>query len=67
MNFWGKTAIATVLGLLVQSSAFANNDAQIQRYEQAKLRLSYEGSVGDLLQQLSQRLKVGFIALLTDE
>ncbi|HGO5823932.1 TPA: hypothetical protein ACK3JW_001616 [Mannheimia haemolytica] len=66
MHFCGKTIIAGMLGLLIQVSALANNDAQIQRYEQAKLRLSYEGSVGDLLQQLSQRLKVGFIAYDVD-
>ncbi|AHG79198.1 hypothetical protein X875_5800 [Mannheimia varigena USDA-ARS-USMARC-1388] len=62
MRFFGKTLIMSMIGLFIQNSALANDDAQISRYEQAKLRLSYEGDVGNLLQQLSQRLKVGFIA-----
>lgn len=66
MRFLGKTLIASVLGLLMQTATLANSDAQINRYEQAKLRLSYDGNVGNLLQQLSQRLKVGFIAYDVD-
>lgn len=66
MRFLGKTLIAGVLGLLMQTATLANSDAQINRYEQAKLRLSYDGNVGNLLQQLSQRLKVGFIAYDVD-
>lgn len=66
MRFLGKTLIAGIVGLCIQTSTLANDDAQISRYEQAKLRLSYEGDVGNLLQQLSQRLKVGFIAYDVD-
>lgn len=62
MRFLGKMLLTTLVGVFIQSTALANDDAQITRYEQAKLRLSYEGNVGNLLQQLSQRLKVGFIA-----
>ncbi|MEG9499151.1 hypothetical protein [Mannheimia indoligenes] len=66
MRFLGKTLIAGMVGLFIQTSALATDDTQISRYEQAKLRLSYEGDVGSLLQQLSQRLKVGFIAYDVD-
>lgn len=66
MRFLGKTLIAGMVGLFIQTSALATDDTQISRYEQAKLRLSYEGEVGSLLQQLSQRLKVGFIAYDVD-
>ncbi len=66
MRFWGKTFVVGLIGLGTQNTIFANDDAQISRYEQAKLRLSYDGNVGNLLQQLSQRLKVGFIAYDVD-
>ncbi|QLB19333.1 hypothetical protein [Mannheimia granulomatis] len=57
-----KSLIIGIAGLFMHTLAVANEEANITRYEQAKVRLSYEGSVGNLLQQLSQRLKVGFIA-----
>lgn len=66
MRLLGKTVIAGMLGLCFSALAIANTDAQISRYEQAKLRLSYEGSAGNLLQQIAQRLKVGFIAYDVD-
>ncbi|MDD0824456.1 hypothetical protein PTQ27_08270 [Mannheimia sp. AT1] len=66
MQFLRKAFIAAIVGLFIQGLALANSDTQISRYEQAKLRLSYEGDVGNLLQQLSQRLKVGFIAYDVD-
>lgn len=65
MRFFKKAAIAMMFGFGIQTSVLAD-DVQISRYEQAKLRLSYEGSVGNLLQELSQRLKVGFIAYDVD-
>lgn len=65
-QFLRKTLMVIIAGLFIHSPLFANSDTQISRYEQAKLRLSYEGNVGNLLQQLSQRLKVGFIAYDTD-
>ncbi|MFA9488458.1 MULTISPECIES: hypothetical protein [unclassified Mannheimia] len=66
MRLLSKALIAAMAGLFIHTSTLANDDAQISRYEQAKLRLSYEGDVGNLLQQLSQRLKVGFIAYDVD-
>ncbi|HDL4107107.1 TPA: hypothetical protein PW726_001420, partial [Mannheimia haemolytica] len=51
MRFWGKTFVVGLIGLGTQNTIFANDDAQISRYEQAKLRLSYDGNVGNLLQQ----------------
>lgn len=64
-QFLRKTLMVIIAGLFIHSPLLAS-DTQISRYEQAKLRLSYEGNVGNLLQQLSQRLKVGFIAYDTD-
>ncbi|MEN2840461.1 hypothetical protein HPFOLIGI_02699 [Mannheimia haemolytica] len=39
MRFWGKTFVVGLIGLGTQNTIFANDDAQISRYEQAKLRL----------------------------
>lgn len=58
--FAGLTA-----GLMLAVSALAQ-DPVIERYEQAKLPLAYEGEAGQLLQQLAQRLKVGFISYELD-
>lgn len=66
MRFLGKTLLVSMVGLWIHSVVLANTDTQITRYEQAKLRLSYEGTAGNLLQQLSQRLKVGFVAYDVD-
>lgn len=66
MRFLGKIGVITLSSLLIHSVVLANTDAQITRYEQAKVRLSYEGSAGNLLQQLAQRLKVGFITYDVD-
>lgn len=53
---------ATALFGVVFSTKIFAQDADIQRYEQAKLPLVYQGEVGALLQQLAQRLNVGFIS-----
>lgn len=66
MRFLGKIGLVAMSGLLIHNAVLANTDAQITRYEQAKVRLSYEGSAGNLLQQLAQRLKVGFITYDVD-
>lgn len=57
-----RTSIATLLfSAFFSTTVFAQN-IDIRRYEQAKLPLSYEGEVGALLQQLAQRLNIGFIS-----
>ncbi|WP_150540043.1 hypothetical protein [Actinobacillus vicugnae] len=61
-----KTFLTSLICLLVNASAFANDSALFNRYEQAKLRIAYEGQAGELLQQLAQRLKVGFITYELD-
>ncbi|WGE49816.1 hypothetical protein NYR68_05890 [Actinobacillus equuli subsp. haemolyticus] len=61
-----KTFLTSLVCLFTNASAFANDDAQFNRYEQAKLRIAYEGQAGELLQQLAQRLKVGFITYELD-
>lgn len=62
MKWFKPSLLIGVIGYLTHTFAIANENTQITRYEQAKLRLVYEGNVGNLLQQLSQRLKIGFIA-----
>ncbi|WP_044024379.1 hypothetical protein [Actinobacillus ureae] len=61
-----KTFLTSLVCLFVNASAFANDDVQFNRYEQAKLRIAYEGQAGELLQQLAQSLKVGFITYELD-
>lgn len=49
--------------LLLSSQVFGQNqNIEIERYEQARLPLVYKGEAGPLLQQLAQRLKLGFIS-----
>ncbi|WP_228064754.1 hypothetical protein [Muribacter muris] len=60
-----KILASLISGALFASVAFAQDPA-ISRYEQAKLPLAYEGEAGHLLQQLAQRLKVGFISYELD-
>ncbi|WGE68521.1 hypothetical protein NYR78_05685 [Actinobacillus equuli subsp. haemolyticus] len=61
-----KTFLTSLACLFVNAAAFADDSALFNRYEQAKLRISYEGQAGELLQQLAQRLKVGFITYELD-
>lgn len=69
MKFLNKQLICTILSLGVFASATANTSdesAAFKRYEQAKLKLAYEGEVGDLLQLLSNRLNIGYLSYKTD-
>ncbi|WGE82498.1 hypothetical protein [Actinobacillus equuli] len=61
-----KTFLTSLVCLFVNAPALANDNELFNRYEQAKLRIAYEGQAGELLQQLAQRLKVGFITYELD-
>lgn len=61
-----KTLLTSLIYLFINTPVFADDNALFSRYEQAKLRIAYEGQAGELLQQLAQRLKVGFITYELD-
>ncbi|AFU19304.1 hypothetical protein [Actinobacillus suis] len=61
-----KTFLTGLVCLFVNAPVLADDNALFNRYEQAKLRIAYEGQAGELLQQLAQRLKVGFITYELD-
>ncbi|AIZ79338.1 hypothetical protein [Actinobacillus equuli] len=61
-----KTFLTSLVCLFVNAQALADDNELFNRYEQAKLRIAYEGQTGELLQQLAQRLKVGFITYELD-
>lgn len=68
MKFLHKPLICAFLSFGLLTSAVANTDeaAVFKRYEQAKLKLAYEGEVGDLLQLVSNRLNIGYLSYKID-
>lgn len=52
--------------IFLPPQVIADDSSLFNRYEQAKLKITYEGEAGNLLQQLAQRLKIGFIAYELD-
>ncbi|MDG6894753.1 hypothetical protein [Volucribacter amazonae] len=62
-----KISKLTALGLffLLTSPALAQN-MELNRYEQAKINLNYQGELGDFLQKLAGRLNIGFISYNVD-
>ncbi|TNH25553.1 hypothetical protein [Testudinibacter sp. TR-2022] len=68
-----KRVRAIVFGSLllgaVSPFAFAQDigsRSEFERYEQAKIAVTYEGEVGSLLQQLAERLNVGYMSYNID-
>lgn len=68
MKFLHKPLICAFLSFGLLTSAVANTDETVafKRYEQAKLKLSYEGEIGDLLQLVSNRLNIGYLSYKID-
>ncbi|TNH01432.1 hypothetical protein FHQ26_05345, partial [Testudinibacter sp. TR-2022] len=68
-----KRVRAIVFGSLLLGAvtpfAFAQDTgsgSEFERYEQAKIAVTYEGEVGSLLQQLAERLNVGYMSYNID-
>lgn len=68
MKNFNKLLISSIFsfGLLTSATANTVEETTFKRYEQAKLKLAYEGEVGDLLQLLSNRLNIGYLSHKTD-
>lgn len=69
MKYLRKAVISALLAYGITSNVFAgevDKSAQFKRYEQAKLKLTYEGEVGNLLQLLANRLGVGYLTYKID-
>lgn len=62
-NIAKTTRILTTL-LLSTSSAFSYADeAELAKYQQARIAVSYKGNIGDLAQQLAEKLGIGYYAV----
>ncbi|NOL50957.1 hypothetical protein [Pelistega suis] len=58
-----KMLLATLM-LIVGASAFAQTeDELVSKYQQARIAVTYKGSVGDLAQQLAQQLSIPYYAM----
>lgn len=57
------TSILTALfvACAFNSSAFAD-EVELQKYQQARIAVTYKGNVGDLAQQLAEKLGIGYYA-----
>ncbi|EFL78215.1 hypothetical protein [Actinobacillus pleuropneumoniae] len=58
--------LSGMLFIFLPTQVIADDNSVFSRYEQAKLKITYQGEVGNLLQQLAQRLKIGFIVYELD-
>lgn len=58
--------LSGMLFIFLPTQVIADDSSLFNRYEQAKLKITYEGEAGNLLQQLAQRLKIGFIVYELD-
>ncbi|MDO4429772.1 MAG: hypothetical protein Q4B95_00535 [Lonepinella koalarum] len=54
--------IFTALFLSLTTSLATANEVELQKYQQARIAVTYKGNVGDLAQQLAEKLGIGYYA-----